>query len=72
MTKELLAIAALAFTLLSAAVAGAIRIGSLIERVDAQSKVIEAQTAKLDDLQRDLTGTRLEIMRWIGAQETNR
>lgn len=66
MSKELLAALALGLSLIASVFAGGMRIGTLTERIDAQSKQLDAQGSKIDALSADLNGTRAEILRLLG------
>ena len=63
MSKETIAILALTVTLAIAAAGFLVQTGRLVERVEGQTKQIDALTAKVDALTLDLNGTRLEMLR---------
>lgn len=67
MSKELVAIAALTFTLLGSVYTFGVKVGALTAQVQQQTTQIDRMTAAMADLTRDLQGTRLELMRIIGG-----
>lgn len=67
MTGSLVAIIGLTLTLIAAVFGFGLRIGTLTERVETQSRQIEALGGKVDSLTVDFNGTRLEIMRLLGS-----
>ena len=60
MSKEAIAIGALGLSLIAAVFGFGVRIGTLTERIETQSKQIDA-------LSSDFNGTRAEILRLLGS-----
>ena len=60
MSKEAIAIVALGLSLIAAVFGFGVRIGTLTERIETQSKQIDALSA-------DFNGTRVEILRLLGS-----
>ena len=71
MTGSLVAIIGLTLTLIAAVFGFGMRIGTLTERVETQSRQIESLGGKVDALNVDFNGTRLEIMRLVGSHLQN-
>jgi hypothetical protein len=67
MSKEQIAMLALGVSLLAAVFSGGQQIGALTATVAEQTKQIDTLMTKVDGLVLDANGTRLEMMRWIGA-----
>ena len=63
MTKEAVAIIALGLSLIAAVFGFGVRIGTLTERIETQSKQLDQLGGKVDALVTDFNGTRLELMR---------
>lgn len=68
MSKELLAIVGLTVSLIAAVFGFGMRIGTLTERVESQTKQLDGMVNKMDALTADFNGTRLEMMRLLARQ----
>ena len=63
MSKELIAALAFGLAMISAIFAGGMRIGTLTERLETQTKQLDMVIRKVDSIGMDLNGTRLELLR---------
>ena len=72
MTGQLVAIVGLAVSLIAAVFGFGLRLGTLSERVDQQTKQVTVQQETIKSLSVDLQGTRLEITRWMAGHDTRR
>ena len=68
MTKEMLAVLGFVLTLVAAVFAFGLRIGTLTERVEAQTKQIELLSGRVESLSDDWAGSRVEMMRILAAR----
>ena len=69
MSKELLAIVGLTVSLIAAVFGFGMRIGTLTERVESQTKQLDGMMQKMDALTADFNGTRLEMMRLLARTD---
>jgi hypothetical protein len=67
MSKEIFAILGLGLTLVAAVFGFGVRIGTLTERIEAQSKQLDAMAQKFDALTVDFNGSRLEMLRALAG-----
>lgn len=69
MSKEIVAIIGLTLSLIAAVFGFGMRVGTLTERVESQTKQLDGMMNKMDALTVDFNGTRLEMMRLLAARD---